>query len=532
MRRLVTRRHLAALLGQGLGLGLVGHTSAGSAPPTLRVVGPWEIAGLEPATSGHLFSRFGVTQTLVDSDDHGRLLPGLAERWQVSADGLHWRFDIAAGRAFHDGSPVQATAVAAALQRAAGRPGPLAVAPWADIGSHGAQLHVTLKAPFSPLPALLAHSSAAVLAPASFDSRGRVTALIGSGPYRITQLDAPQAFAVQAVSTQAALRVAQAHYLSAARAETRALMAEAGQADVAWGLDPASLQRLRQRPALVVHTTTVPRVLLLKLNAAHPALADSRVRQALSLALDRAGIAHGLLRDPALAASQLFPPPLADWHQPTLPPLRHDPAAARALLAQAGFGPQAPQRPLRLSLRTFPDRPELPVLAAAIQEQLRQVGVVVDVLIGNSGDVPLRHRDGTLEMALAARQLALVPDPLGVLLQDLGSHLTRPGSRPGGDWGAMNWRHPVVDAALQRLPQLAAGRSTSTLPAAPGGTEATEATTEATTLRQALVHTLHTELPLIPVAWYRQTAAVSTRLAGFSIDPLERSYRLHQLSWR
>lgn len=527
------RRQLVALPGVGLGLGvglLVGRSArAGAHPHTLRVVGPWEMAGLEPATSGYLFTRFGVAQTLVDSDDNGRLLPGLAERWQVSADGLRWRFDIVSGSRFHDGSPVQAAVAAAALQRAAGRPGPLMVAPWADIGSRGAHLHVTLKAPFSPLPALLAHSSAAVLAPASFDTRGRVTALIGSGPYRITQLDAPQAFAVQAVPSGPSLPVHQAHYLSAARTETRALMAEAGQADIAWGLDPASLQRLRQRPSLVVHSTTVPRVLLLKLNAAHPALADTRVRQALSLALDRAGIAQGLLRDPALAAGQLFPPTLADWHQPELPPLRHDPRAARALLAQAGYGTQGLLKALRLTLRTFPDRPELPVLAAAIQEQLRQVGVAVEVLIGNSGDVPLRHRDGTLETALVARQLAIVPDPLGVLLQDLGAHLTRPGHRPGGDWGAMNWRHPVVDDALQRLPLIDTSPGE---PPATGDSRAARTAQQATSLRQALVHTLHTELPLIPVAWYRQTAAVSSRLAGFSIDPLERSYRLHQLSWR
>jgi peptide/nickel transport system substrate-binding protein len=42
---------------------------------------------------------------------------------------------------------------------------------------------------------------------------------------------------------------------------------------------------------------------------------------------------------------------------------------------------------------------------------------------------------------------------------------------------------------------------------------------------------LHAELPVIPVTWFRQTAAVSPRVAGFSIDPLERSYRLDRLRW-
>ena len=79
-----------------LGLGLAAPWCAGlqAAGDELRVVGPWEIAGLEPATSGYLFTRMQVTQTLVDCDAQGRLRPGLAQRWQVAADGLDWQFSL------------------------------------------------------------------------------------------------------------------------------------------------------------------------------------------------------------------------------------------------------------------------------------------------------------------------------------------------------------------------------------------------------------------------------------------------------
>jgi peptide/nickel transport system substrate-binding protein len=252
----------------------------------------------------------------------------------------------------------------------------------------------------------------------------------------------------------------------------------------------------------------LPRTLILKPNCAHPWLADVRARQALSLALDRAGIASGLLRDPALAAGQLLPPLLRAWHLPGLPALRHDPAQARALWAQLGWrpGPQGLLRRgderLRLTLRTFPDRPELPLVAAAVQEQLRQTGVDCRVLIGNASELPLRHRDGSLELSLAARHYALVPDPLGTLLQDFG-----PG---GGDWGAMGWHSPALQQALTALSR---GQG------------------EAGAWRAQAVTALHEGLPVIPLAWYRHSVAVHPALAGLSLDPLERSWRLTEMPW-
>lgn len=485
----------------------------------LRIVGPWEINGLEPASAGYLFTRMQVAETLTDADDTGRALPGLATAWDSSADGLHWRFVLRPTARFHDGSPVTAGHVAQMLRRAAARPGLLGTAPIQGFSAEAGTVLLQLKAPFAALPALLSHSSALVLAPSSFDAQGNVARIVGSGPFRMTALEAPQRFEVAAFEgfdgRQPQIR--RASYLSASRAETRALMAEAGQAEVAFGLDPASLERLRKGRRVHIEAVTIPRTMILKVNAGHRWLADPRARQALSLALNRGGIARALLRDPGLAATQLFPPSLAGWHQPALQPLRTDTAAARALWAEMGWQRgsdgilQRGGERLSLSLRTFPDRPELPLVVAAVQEQLRQTGVEVKVAIGNSGDIPLRHRDGSLELALAARQYGLVPDPIGTLLQDFGPNR----GSTGGDWGAMNWHSSTMQQALAALATLAP----------------TAALAHRDALRAQVAQVLQAELPVIPVAWYRQTAAVSPRVQGLSIDPLERSYRLDRMRW-
>lgn len=489
---------------------------APSPPRTpLQIVGPWEIGGLAPANSGYVFTRMQIAETLMDARDDGTPLPALAERWNVSGDGLTWRFILRPTARFHDGSAVTAAAAVRCLQATRVAPALLSVAPIQAIEAEGATtVRIRLSAPYGGLPALLAHSSTLILAPASYGPDGGVRAIVGSGPYRVVSLTPPQQLEAAVFDGYDGPKPAieRVRYLAAGRAETRALMAEGGQADLAYGLDPASLARLRTRRQVRIERVTLPRTVILKVNAGLPALKDLRVRQALSLAIDRAGIAKALLRDPELAATQLFPPTLQGWHDPALSPLTHDLAAAEKLLAQAGWQRtadglrDAQGQPLRLALRTFPDRPELPIIASALQEQWRQAGIAVQVSVGNSGDIPLGHRDGSLQLGLAARNYATVPDPTGTLIQDFGA--------AGGDWGAMGWTNETLVKALAEL------------------SRGTPLPKRAAALRAEVTRVLQAELPIIPITWYRQQVAASQRITGVNLDPLERSYRLTRMGWR
>ena len=483
---------------------------------TLTVVGPWELTGLEPSRGGYMFTRMEVTQTLLDADDQGRLLPALASEWEVSNDGLEWRFFIEQGRLFHDGSPLTAGTVLASLKRALAVPGVLRLARIRSMTVSRGAILVTLAQPYAPLPYLFTHSGTQILAPSSYGADGRVLRIVGSGPYQITSISLPQQFDVaffeQWRGEPPAVR--RARYISVSRAETRTLMVQSGQADLAFTLDPPSIRRLLNNRNVQLVAAPLPRTTFLKLNAGHPLLNDVRVRRAISLALDRNGIARALLRDDDLGASQLFPPAMALWHQPALAPLRSDPAAARALLRQAGFVPGADGvvwrdgRRFEITLMTFVDRPELPLIATAVQEELRQVGIAVKVVVGNSSDIPAGHRSGALQIGLVARNFGSLPDPVATLADDYGTE--------GGDWGAMGWHSAPLTDALARL-------SNGGVPA--GGAQAAR-------LRAGIAVELQRGLPVIPIVWYRQTMAVARRVAGASIDPFERSYRISALTWK
>lgn len=473
----------------------------------LHVVGPWEIVGLDPAQSGYIFSRMEVAETLVTVDPDGNLAPQLAERWSASDDGLTWRFTMRRDAVFHDGTPVTAEAAAAAIDRARKGAGAISQAPIASVAAAEGDVVIRLDRPFASLPAFLVNYSAIVLAPSSYGPDGAVTRIVGSGPYRVKSLTPPLKAELERAETWRgeAPGIGAVSYLAVGQGETRALMAESGEADLVYSMLPVTVARLQRNPALDVRIATIPRTRIIKLNAASPFFDDVGERRAVSLAIDRAGIATAILRNGGLAATQLFPPALAGWHAPDLAPLARDLDTARGLLAAAGWTPGPDGilvqdgRRFAVTLVTYASWPELPPIATALQAQLREVGIDVTVAVGNSSEIVSRHRDGTLEMGLVSRLYSVVPDPAAALVGDYGPE--------GGDWGAMGWSSGELVGLVERINRTPDPRQC--LP-----------------MQHRAVEILQSELPGIPVTWSELAIVANRRIAGVQVDPLEVNYRL------
>lgn len=501
------------LLAISLLAAVVSHTPAiAQVRTSVTIASPWEVASADPAVSGFAIQKLQIMENLVDADATGELRPGLATDWSVSADGLNWTFTLREGVSFHDGSELNATNAAKALNRSLEQPGVLAKAPVTRITAGEGTVIVELERAFASLPALLSHATTVIPAPAASDAEGVPVELIGTGPFRVTEFSPPQAIEMARFDNYwgEAPMIETASYLAAGRAETRALLAESGDADLVFTLDPAGFARLGDVEAVDTVAVPIPRVVTLKVNASHPFLNDPRARQALSLAIDRAGIAAAITRFPESAATQLFPPVLAGWHDKTLDPLNTDPQQSQALLAELGWTIGDDDILVRdgerftLELRTFPDRPELPLIAAALQDQWRTIGVELDVNVSNYSIIPEGHKDGSLEVALYARNYALTPDPIGTVLQDFGTG--------GGDWGAMGWESVAVAEALE------------TIAASADENQRAKAIS-------VVASSLQDGLPVIPIVWYQHTVAIAEGLQGVVIDPLQRSYGLSEISW-
>ncbi len=479
---------------------------------TLTVVTPWEITNTDPSTSGFIYQRMGIGETLVDVDDAGVIVPALAQTWKTTDNGKTWVFTLRDDVKFHDGTPMTAKEVVNSLTLALNKPTALKSANIKLIKAvDDKTVEFQLAEPLSTLPSYLAHATAIILASASFDDKGQAIKIIGTGAYQADKVEPPQKIEQSAYANYWGQKahIARINYLANSRSETRALLVASGDDHLVYTLDSASLKRLQNNSDLQVATQTLARTITIKMNIANPLFADKATRQALSDAIDRDAIAKSVLRIGNAGAYELLPPMFGGWQVGVAKSTPDYPTIKAKLLAN-GFDEaadgmlQKDGKPVIISLITFSDRPELPLIATALQDQWRKIGVDLQVNITNSSEIPKAHQDGTLQMALYARNYGNTPDPLASLQEDLNPQ--------GSDWGVMNYHNPALTQALHDIATITDDAKRDEL-------------------KKQVATILVDERPLIPIVYYHQSASAHKTLQGLSLDPFERKYNLNQLKW-
>jgi peptide/nickel transport system substrate-binding protein len=309
-------------------------------------------------------------------------VPHLAQSWTVSKDARVWTFCLQSGVLFHDGTACDALAVAQSLERMARQDKGYtlgAPAVWRQFLG-GAELEVldsvtlqvTLTAPMADLLDVLEQGF--IVSPAAFaalDAKD-YTAQIGSGPYRLTSITADQITATRVAAHFAGLPANQmiTWRLVPDKADRLALL-QRGEVAVANALDFETSRCLGH----MRHTFLSPVAIIYLLNAAKGPLVDSRVRRALSLAVDREAIVETVMAGAAKPLCGFVSPNHFGAGQGGGAMM--DRALARQLLAEAGF---ADGLTLEVDCPTrLPDEAER--LTADLAAQLAKVGIRLNVHI-------------------------------------------------------------------------------------------------------------------------------------------------------
>lgn len=346
-----TRKIAGALTAVALTFGAAASARAGTddssvddraSDPEASVTFSYAVPGgtLDPAKAATLFALAylrPVYDTLMVRTEAGTIEPGLATEWEFDGDDLV--LNLREGIVFHDGTPFDADAVKANLERQQTIDGGTQKSQLAHVMSvevvDATTVRLVLDGGQGVIVPVLTGFPGMMVSPAAFESDLSTTA-VGTGPYTLVSAD-PGVEVVYArwedswqpeQASAAELRI-----ITQPDAGQRLNQMKSGDADAA-NMDPNLIEDAEGSGMQVLAKAT-DNVWSVHFNTSHPALASADARRAISLAIDRDALVEGLDFGFGTASSQVLPEGDARANPDITP--TYDPDEARALAESSGL---------------------------------------------------------------------------------------------------------------------------------------------------------------------------------------------------
>jgi oligopeptide transport system substrate-binding protein len=350
---------------------------AASAPLVLKRGNGAEPATLDPHKST------GVTESniqrdifegLVGESAKGELIPGAAERWTISTDGLEYRFQLRKDGRWQNGDPVAAEDFAYSLRRAvdpatasdyafilapilnaeaitAGKAPPDQL----GVSAEGPlELKIRLKAPTPYFLGLLAHSTAYPVHRASLEKHGdrftRPGNLIGNGPYQLVEWTPQSRVVLRKAKTYReadSIRIDEVHFYPIEDGNTELRRYRAGELDMTNSVPIDQLDWVFKNLPREYRVSPYLGTYYYAFNLAKPPFQGNKaLRRALALALDRDILTSKVTKAGQIPAFGWVPPGVAGYQSQSLAEARISQAdritLAKKLYAEAGYSDQKP----------------------------------------------------------------------------------------------------------------------------------------------------------------------------------------------
>ena len=322
-----------------------------------------------------------IFDSLVRRDQHFELKPWLAESWEIP-DPQTYMFHLHKGVQFHDGQPLTARDVKWTIDSLiTGKIRSPKAATFNKIDHVDAPDETTivihLKEPMASLLWNLSDGAIGIVPYGSGEDFNRHP--IGSGPFRFVSAQQDKEVVIERNPNYWAqpAHLARVEFKVIPDATTRALELRKHSADVAINsLTADTVVALRHDPCLTVIQAPGTIYAYIALNLRDPVLKDVRVRQALAHAIDVQPIIRYLLRNQAQPAYSILPP--EHWaYDADVPRYPYDPSEARKILDGAGYPANDGVR-FHIVMKSSPDDATR-LMAAVLQQQLRDVGIALDI---------------------------------------------------------------------------------------------------------------------------------------------------------
>ena len=308
----------------------------------------------------------------------GSIIPGLAQSWVISDDGLTYTFKLAEGVTFHDGTTMDAEDVKFSLDRARAEDSANAqkalFASIADVEAVDAStVKITLSAPNGSLLFNLAWGDAVIVAPESIENIKQ--APVGTGAFKFANWVQGDNITLEKNAdywgTPAKLDKVTFKFISDPTAAFAAVMAE--DVDVFAGYPaPENVPQFEADPRFQVIVGNTEGETILSTNNKMPPFDNVKVREAMAHAIDRQAIIDGAMFGLGTPIGTHFAPHNPDYVDLTADSA-YDPEKAKALLAEAGFA-EGFTTTLKLPPPSYARRG-----GEIIAAQLREVGIQTEI---------------------------------------------------------------------------------------------------------------------------------------------------------
>ena len=322
-----------------------------------------------------------IFDALLTRDEHLSVQPGLAEKWEVP-DGLTYIFHIHHGATFHNGQPLTSRDVKwtfdSLLQ---GKIRSTKTSAYRFVDHIDAPDDFTvvfhLKEPYATLLWNLSEGAIGIVPYGTLDEMTRKP--VGSGPFKFVSAEPDKEVILERNDHYwgAKARLSRVRFTVVPDPTTRALELRKGSADIAINaLAADTVVALESQPNLQIERAPGTILSYMGFNTRDPVLKDVRVRQAIACAIDRRPLLQYIWRGFAQPASSVLP--TQSWaYNSDATGFAYDPEKARQILDAAGYKAQNGVR-FHLTMKTSTEE-STRLLAAVLQQQFRDVGIVLDI---------------------------------------------------------------------------------------------------------------------------------------------------------
>jgi peptide/nickel transport system substrate-binding protein len=406
-----------------------------------------------------------INWDLTQGDRLPDLVPGLAERWEVSkGDNAKWIFYLRTGVKFHDGTEFNADAVIWNMERVRNKDAPQydpkqagmvdfripLLKSWRKIDDYTVEFTTTRPSSFVPYQVCYVLFSS----PTQWEKTGRDWGKVamnpaGTGPFKLSRLVPRERAELEPFAEywdkRRLPKADKVILYPMPEATTRLAALRNGQVDWIEVPPPDGIPSLRQAGFQII-LRSYPHNWTYSLNLTRPPWDNKLVRQAANYAVDREGICKSLLNGTcAPAISEVYPG--HPWFGNPTVKYEYDPKRAKELLKQAGFEGKRIKTSALISTSGSGQMLPLP-MNEYVQENFREVGIDLELIPIEWNALLLRWRKGFQDPENAAIGAMNVSygfiDPFSAFTRFFHS-----GSQPPKSQNIMPYINPEVDQLIE-----------------------------------------------------------------------------------